>query len=143
MDATPFNFGQAMRQGGGLPGAGRASFGQAATSALSMRWSALHDAAAAVAALARVAPEIMPVEVRQFPMLMRDLGGWRRERAEQGVDDLTAIMEPGLSALLSVHARGADASRPARALLDEFHRARDALLGLLPPANAGGPRRSA
>ena len=38
-----------------LPGAGRPQFGQGSTSAMSMKWSALHDAAAVVGALAAVA----------------------------------------------------------------------------------------
>ncbi len=143
MDATPFHFAQPGTAGGLPPGAGRASFGQASASPLSMRWSALHDAAAATAALAGVSLEPMSADARAFPVVIRDAGDWRRAHAEQGVDDLAAIMEPGLAALLAVHARGADASRPARALLEEFHAARDGLLGLMPPAGAMGPRRSA
>jgi hypothetical protein len=117
-----------------LPGAGRASFGQASISALSMKWSALHDAAGVVAALAGLSPEPMTAAARNFPATMRDAGGWRRQHAEQGVDDLAAIMEPGLAALLAVHARGADPRPAARTLHEEFLAARDALLALAPPA---------
>ena len=116
-----------------LPGAGRPAFGQASASAMSMKWSALHDAAAVIATLAGLAAEPMRPEVRNFPAVMRDAGGWRRELAEQGIDDLAAIMEPGLAALLAVHARGASASIPALALWQEFHSARAALLALTPP----------
>jgi hypothetical protein len=117
-----------------LPGAGRASFGQASVSAMSMKWSALHEAAGVVAALAGVAAQPMSAAERNFPATIRDAGGWRREHAEQGVDDLAAIMEPGLAALLAVHARGADPRPAARTLYEEFLAARAAVLALAPPA---------
>lgn len=142
MDQTPNTFNQPTATGG-LPGSGRAVFGQASASAMSMKWSALHDAAGAVALLAGVEVEHMRPEIRNFPAVMRDAGGWRRDLAEQGVEDLTAIMEPGLAALLAVHARGADASAAALALWQEFHMARNALLALVPPSGMAGPRRSA
>lgn len=128
---------------GPLPGAGNARFGKAAASAMSMKWSALHDAASAAAILAGVAPEPMTAGQRNFPAVMRDAGGWRRELAEQGIEDLSAVMEPGLSALLAVHARGVDPTAAATALWREFVTARDALLALAPPAGSMGPLRSA
>ena len=51
---TPAPFGNPP--GGSLPGSGRAQFGQASTSAIGMKWSALHDAAAVVATLAGILP---------------------------------------------------------------------------------------
>lgn len=124
-----------------LPGAGRAQFGQAAASAMSMKWSALHDALGVVCALAGVAPQPISQEVRNFPAVMRDAGGWRRELADEGVEDLTAIMEPALSALLAAHTRGVNPVAAAQALLYEFVNAREALLALAPlPANAGPVR---
>jgi hypothetical protein len=142
MDASHTNFSSASPLGGPLPASGRASFGQASASAMSMRWSALHDAAGAVAMLAGYTAEPMKPDVRNFPAVMRDVGGWRRAMAEQGVDDLSAIMEPGLTALLAVRARGGDASAPAMTLWEEFLAARDALLALVPPQGGNGPRRS-
>ena len=127
---------------GPLPGAGRAQFGKASASAMSMKWSALHDAASAAAMLAGIAPEPMTPDQRNFPAAMRDAGGWRRELAEQGVEDLSAIMEPGISALLAVHARGVDPGAAATALWREFVCARDALLTLAPQGTLG-PLRSA
>ncbi len=126
-----------------LAGAGRAEFGQASASSMSMRWSALHDAAAIVATLAGIAAEPLRPEQRNYPALMRDVGGWRRALAEQGVDDLATMMEPGLTALLAVHARGADPAAAALALWQEFHIARGALLTLAPPASQPTPRRTA
>ena len=126
---------------GVLPTSGRAEFGQASASAMSMKWAALHDAATVVGTLAGVATEPMRPELRNFPAVMRDLGGWRREAAEQGIDDLSAIMEPGLAALLAVHARGTNPAVPALALWQEFQVSRAALLVLTPPPESPTQRR--
>lgn len=114
------------------PGFGRSPVNSDSASAMGMRWSALHDAAAVVVSMARATPPPMRPEVRNFPAIMRDAGGWRREMAEQGLDDISAMMEPGLAALLAVHAHGADTAPAARALWDEFTAARDGLLKLAP-----------
>ncbi|MBS0482265.1 MAG: hypothetical protein JSR96_08955 [Proteobacteria bacterium] len=108
-----------------------------------MKWSALHDALAVVTMLAGLAAESLRPEIRNFPAVMRDAGGWRREVSEQGIDDLAAIMEPGLAALLAVHARGANSGPAALALWQEFHAARAALLAMVPPPQQPGPRRFA
>ena len=126
---------------GVLPTSGRAEFGQASASAMSMKWSALHDAATVVGTLAGVTTEPMRPELRNFPAVMRDLGGWRRGAAEQGIDDLSAIMEPGLVALLAVHARGTNPAVPALALWQEFQVSRAALLVLTPPPESPTQRR--
>jgi hypothetical protein len=128
--------------GGVLPGSGRVEFGQASASAMSMKWSALHDAAGVVAMLAGLAAETMRPELRNFPAVMRDAGGWRRELAEQGIEDLSAFMEPGLAALLAVNARGANAAPAALALWQEFLVARNGLMTLIPPVSEeAAPRR--
>lgn len=127
--------------GGALPTSGRPEFGQASANSMSMKWSALHDAVGIVGTLAGLAAEPMRAEVRNFPALMRDTGGWRRQRAEEGIDDLAAIMEPGIAALLAVNARGANPAAPALALWQEFHAARAALLALAPPAPGPALRR--
>ncbi|MCC6927241.1 MAG: hypothetical protein IT549_15595 [Novosphingobium sp.] len=126
---------------GVLPTSGRPEFGQASASAMSMKWSALHDAVSVVGMLAGMAAEAMRPEVRNFPAVMRDVGGWRRDAAERGIDDLSAIMEPGLAALMAVNARGANPAVPALALWQEFHAARSALLALVPPPGSPAPRR--
>jgi hypothetical protein len=123
------------RSGGAFARSGRPEFGQGSASALSMKWSALHDAANAVGLLAGHEPEPMPAPVRNFPAVIRDAGGWRRELAEQGIADLTAMLEPGLTALLAVHARGKIPKAAARVLWQEFIAARDGLLGLAPREN--------
>ena len=122
-------------------GASRAAFANGA-GATSMKWAALHEAAAAVCTLAGEDPEPSSAEVRNFPAQVRDANGWRRELAERGVDDLAALMQPGIAALLAVSARGIDPTSAARALWREFLAARAALLGILPSGRMGPPRKA-
>ncbi len=114
-------------------------FGQASGQALSMTWAALHDAAGVVCTLAGLPPEVRKPEVRNFPAIMRDTGGWRYDLAKQGVDDLASFMEPGLTALLAVSARGVSPVPAAQALWQEFVTTRTALLGLIPPLGIKRP----
>ena len=93
----------------------------AGSDAIGAKWRALNDAATAVAAAAKLRCDAINA-----------LGGWQRAQVEQGLDDLVAIMEPGVAALLALHQRGADCTAPAEALIGEFNRARGALLNLLP-----------
>ncbi|WP_114521260.1 hypothetical protein [Altererythrobacter sp. ZODW24] len=116
---------------------------RAKPSSMSTRWAALNDAGNAVATMAGLIPEATTSQIRNFPAVIRDAGGWRLEMAESGIQDLAAFMEPGLAALLAVNARGQDASAPALALWHEFHAARAALLTLPPETGKMGPRRSA
>ena len=126
---------------GALP---RAAFGQAsAASGASLKWAALQDAANVVASLAGLEAERTTAEVRNFPALVREAAKWRRELAECGIEDMTAMMEAGVAALLGINARGADPRPAALALWREFIAARAAVLALLPPCGALGPRRSA
>ena len=103
---------------------------------MAMKWSALHDAASVVATLAGLAPEPRKADVRNFPAQIRDTGGWRKILAEQGVDDLSAVMQPGIAALLAAHARGITPAAAALTLWHEFVRTRAALLELV---EAPGP----
>ena len=132
MNAVPPSF-AAARQGSG----------HGVSSATSMKWAALADAANVVAILAGIEPERPSPEQRNFPALIREAEAWRKVRAEHGIDDLAAVMEPGIAALLAVNARGADPRPAALSLLHEFNAARAALLGLLPPTGALGPLRPA
>jgi hypothetical protein len=127
-----------------IPGASaRPAFGHGAAGALSRKWAALQDAANVIAALAGIEPEPATPEIRNFPALMRDAAPWRRDLADRTIEDMTAVMQPGIAALLGVNARGASPTPAARALWREFVEARAAVLALLPPSGALGPRRSA
>lgn len=105
-------------------------------SLMAMRWATVHEAVEAVSFFAGITPTEDGPEIWNFPEAMRQCGGWRRELAEQGVEDLIAMLEPGVTALLAVHDGGADARPAAMALWQEFQTARDALLALAPVASA-------
>ena len=138
MDATPNKMGKFATSGGVLARSGRAQFGTGSASALSMKWSALHDAAQAVASIAGVPCPPLSQAVRAFPAQVRDATGPRKALAEQGIEDLSAIMEPGLATLLSALARGGQPQAAAMALWSEFVHVRDGLLhlGLSPEGTA-------
>ncbi|MFB0611963.1 hypothetical protein [Aurantiacibacter poecillastricola] len=118
------------------------SRGMANANGTSLRWAALGEAGQVVAMLAGQDGEAQSREVRNFPALMRNAESWRRELIDNGCADLAAVMEPGITALLAVNARGADCRPAAEALWHEFITARTALLALLPPTGEMGPRRS-
>ena len=110
---------------------------------IAQRWAAIGDAAQAVRIMAQ-APERAPcAKDRQFGILIRDIEDARKQILSHGVDDLTAIMQPGLAALLATIARGQDATIAAGILWEEYMRTRDALLALLPDPGQLGPRRAA
>jgi hypothetical protein len=121
-----------------FPPAGSAGAGLASGSPgiVAMQWAALAEAADLVATLAGVEPRFDPDERGGFAALIASAEAWRRERAERGVADLAAIMEPGLAALLEINARGADPRPAALALSREFTAARTAILAVLAPAGA-------
>ncbi len=118
----------------------RASAGANSTS---LRWAALIEAGKVVAALAGMPLEQPGRQIRNFPVLLRECPAWKRELAENSVADLAAVMEPGISALLAISARGADPRPAARALWQEYCVSRDAILGLLPKGSEHAPRRTA
>lgn len=107
-----------------------------------MRWAALDEAGKVVSMLAGVT-DAADKQIRNFPALIRDAEPWRRELAAHGCADMAAVMEPGISALLAINARGADCKPAAEALWQEFTTARAAVLALLPQSSEMGPKRSA
>lgn len=116
--------------------AGSALFGSDDTLETSLRWTALAEAARVVATLARVETQPAAADGQEIAELLHGADPWRRERAEHGIADISAFMQPGIVALLSVSARGADPGPAALALWDEFIAARAAVLSLLEPAGA-------
>lgn len=113
------------------------------SSRLSRQWAAIQDAAQAVALMAGLAPEELSTKIRNFPALIKDVDGWRLELAKNQIADMSAMMQPGVTALLAVNARGQDATAAALTLWREYHAAREAVLALLPDTGTMGPRRSA
>lgn len=96
-----------------------------------------------VALLAGIEAERQSRLTRDFPALLRDCQPWQRDLATRSIDDLAAIMETGLAALLAINARGTDCRAAAQALWQEYTASRSAMLALLPPIGVLGPLRSA
>ena len=107
--------------------------GRGPSSELAFRWRSLDEAGQVVASLAG---EAEPAGDAGFVDRVETACGERRRAAEQAIDDLAAMMEPGLAALLYVCENGGDARAPAAALLREYRHARAALLILASPQNA-------
>ncbi len=94
-------------------------------------WRHLHDQAGEVAELAELSGEKFEGEIAAFPGNLSDAGKTAQELAWQGIEDIDAMLQPGLTALRTITARGQDASVPALALWREFHCARGAMLRLI------------
>ena len=98
---------------------------------LGQQWEAVHEAAAAVGNLAQLGRETPSPEIVRLPQRAADKGGWHYEMAARGIDDLAAVMQPGLRALLSLTAQGQDTTAAALTLWREFHTARAAIVDLV------------
>lgn len=101
---------------------------------LTARWAALAGAAQVVAGLAHPGQaDAEPVEAAlRIPFALERSVGGRRRMIEEGIEDMLAMMEPGLTALLEVAQRGGQTQPAAMALWQEFLRARHGLLALAP-----------
>jgi hypothetical protein len=126
MESTPFSS-LALSQSSAQPGDHADPLG--------LRWGALREAARAIAALAGVRSQEEVAAMLAFPAGLRTVDSRRARLIEQSIDDLVAIMEPGVAALLSVHERGGDVVPAAKALWQEFASARLGLLALIPPSD--------
>ncbi|MBL45731.1 hypothetical protein [Erythrobacter aureus] len=101
---------------------------------LAQRWEAVHEAAAAVGNLAQLGREPLSREIMGLPERAAVRGGWHYDSVARGIDDLAAMMEPGLRALLSLTAQGQDTTAAALTLWREFHTARAAIVAILDAA---------
>jgi hypothetical protein len=124
------------------PSFAAASAAGGAADTIALRWHAVLDAANVVAVLAGHEPEEMTPETAGFPARIALAEEWRRQRAENGIADLAAVLEPGLAALLSINSRGSDPKPAASALWREFVAARTAVLALVPIGSVTGTRRA-
>ncbi|MDJ0643098.1 MAG: hypothetical protein QNJ15_09790 [Erythrobacter sp.] len=91
------------------------------------RWIALHASAAQLARLAGIAPEPFEDDLATFPDRYQEALEWQRELVWRSIDDIDAIMQPGVTALRTITSRGRDASAPALTLWREFFSARNAV----------------
>ncbi|MBI1404016.1 MAG: hypothetical protein GC147_12490 [Porphyrobacter sp.] len=117
-----------------LPASDPASAPAALPGSLVAQWEALHRQAAGLALLARIAPE--DAAALPFAGMVAEAGQWQRTLAAQGLEDIAAMLRPGLAALATLTARGQDTAAPALALWREFHAARAAVMAALQPTHA-------
>lgn len=106
--------------------------GEAAWSPASFcdHWERLHAKAAQVAALAQLSPEPLDGPLARFPGELDRAPPWQRALAQQGVEDIEAMMRPGLAALEIVTQRQGATTAPALALWREFYNARRAVMAI-------------
>lgn len=102
-------------------------------SAMSRRWEALHESADRLARMAHLSPDRDAAATDAFAAMLDEATGWQREIASQGIEDIDAMLQPGMAALATLAQRGQDATAPALALWCEFHHARDAVLSAVRP----------
>lgn len=107
---------------------------------LSRRWEDLHEQAAALAELAQLAPEASQADSAGFSSVLSASEEWQRELAWQSIEDIDAMMKPGLTALNVLTSRGINANAPALALWREFHAAREGVLHMLVTDRRSKPR---
>lgn len=113
-----------------LPPAATGQADAAAPEVLAEALVALHGQAAALAMLARLAPE--PVEIGgELGAVIARAAPWQRTLVAQTVDDCAAMLDSGLSALGTLVRRGQDPATPALVLWREFHAARTAMVNVL------------
>ncbi len=95
---------------------------------LRQRWESLHESAQIIGAMAHLAREEYRGRIALFPSIVLKSPQKQQEIAEQGLEDLDALIQPGLTALLAIEARGQDTTAPALALWREVHSARQSLM---------------
>ena len=100
------------------------------STSLAEKWQGLHAQAEELAGLAAISAEAFGAALQAFPDRIARANEWQRELAWQGIEDIDALMQPGLVALQTITARGQDASAPALALWREFYAARNAVLAI-------------
>ncbi|MEL7197900.1 MAG: hypothetical protein AAGL10_06250 [Pseudomonadota bacterium] len=103
---------------------------------LAERWEDMHAQAAQLASLAHLAPEQNDGDLAKVPAMLGEADEWQRELAWQALEDIDAMMQPGMVALRTILARGQDANAPALALWREFHAARASVVDLVRQSGA-------
>lgn len=108
------------------PAAGDAATPEALVEAL----AALHGKAAALAMLARLAPEPIAIGGEIGAVIAR-AHPWQRALVAQTVADCAVMLDTGLAALATLTRRGQDTTAPALVLWREFHAARAGMMSVL------------
>lgn len=99
---------------------------------LAPKWAALQEAAEAVRLLSGHSAMQPHPESRDLTDTMLHADPWRQELVREAIEDISAVMEAGLVALLAIHERGGNPAAAALALSEEFHAAEATVLALVP-----------
>lgn len=99
-------------------------------SSLASKWRRLHRQAERLAMLAELSPEPLADSLADFPIVIDQSGEVQRHLAMQGIDDIEAMLRPGMAALEAMRQRKASAKVPALALWREFYKARRSVMEL-------------
>jgi hypothetical protein len=97
---------------------------------LHLKWEALHQTANEIGAMAQLAHEPLPAQVKAFANRFAGMDAGRQTLALNGLADIEVMLRPGIAALRDLDALGEDVTAPALTLWCEFHRARQAVLDL-------------
>ena len=98
------------------------------------QWDAVQGALVAIAAFAGMNRADLQPKLDDVSILLQ--AGVKDTQISQNLEDLAAVMERGLAALLAAHSGGVDIGVPARALWNEYEKAHAALLALFPDYSA-------
>lgn len=90
----------------------------------------LKQAVSSIAAIASTDPEYLNHKLDQILAQIPSTSGQRRQWVQNGLDDLLAMIEPVIAALMTLTARQVAAMPPARALWEEIDQAATAILEL-------------
>ena len=96
------------------------------------RWHAVGNAAETAASLAGITPNRQQAHL--VSQLVEQVEGIRRESVAVAIDDLSLVMQIGLTALVSVQENGRDPAAAAETLWREFEVASSSLKAMLQPA---------
>ena len=97
---------------------------------LEEQWSAVHQAGRAAAQLAQLGEEELGADIAQLPDRAGELDVTRQALVADAVEDVAALMQPGLRALSALAEQGRDTTAAALQLWREYYDARSAIVAL-------------
>ncbi len=99
-------------------------------------WKVIHDTAHEVAKLGQLGSERLDNRVIGFVDQAKAAPAFRQSLIWRAMEDIAAMLAPGLVALQQIEAEGRDPTAAAVSLWREFHRARAGVLDLATPKDA-------
>lgn len=110
---------------------------------IAQRWNDLSAQADQLSDLADLASASDQSEFADFVTRISAAACWQRTLAWQGIEDIEAMLHPGLTALRTIEERGQSAQAPALALWREVHSARKAIVEMVASSQISLPVEAA